>query len=115
MGVINYIKSFFDRIKFGVARSSRWSSVRDEFIKKHPLCAVCGTKGSLLKPLNVHHLIPYSQDSSLELSMDNLITVCRDHHFFVCHLMSWKSWNKDVIVDCKIWNEKIKNRPQSSL
>jgi len=95
----------------GVARSPLWSSVRKQHLKRFPMCAVCGKKGSLLRPISVHHLIPFHMDKSQELREENLLSVCKDHHFFVCHLMSWRSWNKDAVVDCQIWNEKLKNRP----
>jgi 5-methylcytosine-specific restriction enzyme A len=115
-----FLNNLFWRIKdwwrgnislFGGLRSNQWSSVRKDFLILHPTCECCGKKGSLLKPLEVHHCIPFSQDKSLELDMRNLITVCRTDHLFVCHLNSWKSWNKDVRTDADLWREKIENRP----
>ena len=92
-------------------RSSQWAKVRKAFILKNPECAVCGKKGSFLKSNEVHHCIPFSQDKSLELEMKNLITVCREHHLFVGHLMSFRSFNKNVRIDSELWKTKIKNRP----
>lgn len=62
-------------------RSSRWPKVRSEFVRLHPVCAACGGG----KELNVHHIEPFHRNPELELDPDNLITLCREHHFFVGH------------------------------
>lgn len=62
-------------------RSSQWPKVRAEHLRKHPTCAACGST----EDLNVHHIQPFHLDPSLELYPPNLMTVCRDHHFYVCH------------------------------
>jgi hypothetical protein len=62
-------------------RSSQWPKVRAEHLRKHPTCAACGS----VEDLNVHHLQPFHLDPSLELYPPNLLTVCREHHFYVCH------------------------------
>ena len=91
----------------GAGRSSAWPRVRKEFAQLNPTCAVCGTK----KGLNVHHCVPFYIDPSLELRNENLISLCRDHHFFVGHLMSWKSYNFSVREDSVYWFTRIQNRP----
>lgn len=96
---------------FGAARSPQWTQVRRNFIKLHPACAVCGTKGGLLKPNELHHCQPFHIKPDLELSPENLITLCRDHHFEWGHYFSWKSWNENVREDAKQWLERVKNRP----
>jgi len=97
----------FRRRTFGIARSKDWRRVRKEHLRKHPFCAVCGTK----KRLEAHHCIPYHIDKSLELDPKNLITLCRKHHFLFGHLNFWASWNVDVKNNSKYFYEKIKNRP----
>lgn len=62
-------------------RSSQWPKVRAEHLRKHPTCAACGSTENL----NVHHLAPFHQKPELELAPWNLLTACRDHHFYVCH------------------------------
>ena len=62
-------------------RSSRWPKVRSEFVRLHPVCAACGGR----KELNVHHIEPFHRNPELELDPNNLITLCREHHFFVGH------------------------------
>ena len=93
------------------ARSPQWSEVRNTFIKANPLCAVCGTKGTLLNQLNAHHCVPFHEDKAKELDPTNLITLCRQHHFLFGHLMKWASWNVSVREDSALWNNKIKTRP----
>jgi 5-methylcytosine-specific restriction protein A len=88
-------------------RSKDWPRVRNAWIAEHPDCAVCGTK----KNCEVHHKIPFHLHPELELNPANLITLCRVHHEWWGHLGNWKSFNKDVVEDAKIWKDKIKNRP----
>jgi len=96
----------------GGLRSPKWAAVRKEYLRKFPTCAVCGRKAGLIRPLNVHHCVMFSVDKSLELSPDNLITLCPEHHLFVGHLMNFKSFNKNVRVDSELWRNKILNRPK---
>ena len=89
-------------------RSSKWSNIRKEHLKNNPQCAACGTT----KDLEVHHIIPVHIDLNKELDVDNLITLCsKQCHLLFGHLLNFKSWNKDVIKDCQVYYNKIKNRP----
>lgn len=90
-------------------RSSQWRKVRDAFIQKNPRCEVCGTKDEL----NVHHIVPFHIDNSLELEESNLITLCNKNgcHFAFGHLYNWKSYNKNVISDVKNYRDKVISRP----
>lgn len=97
---------------FGAARSGEWNRVRDEYLKEHPKCEVCGgTEG-----LQVHHKLPFNIHPEYELLKSNLITLCeksgRNHHLIFGHLGSFRSWNVDVAEDSKIWYNKISNRPE---
>ena len=62
-------------------RSSEWQAVRNDFVKRHPFCAACGSN----KALNVHHIEPFHLRPELELDEWNLITLCRRHHFEIGH------------------------------
>src|SRR3990167_11395293 len=93
----------------GAGRSSKWPTVRKVFLAENPNCSACGGKGTFLKPNEIHHCIPYHISPDLELMSENLLTVCREHHFFVCHLNSWKSWNEKAREDAKLWRDKIIN------
>jgi len=106
-----WITRFFNWSEYvklgGAKRHSHWRYVRNAFVKKHPLCEVCGTK----KSLEVHHCTPFHIDPTLELEETNLITLCTPHHYLVGHLMSWRSYNKEVRVDALYFKNKITNRP----
>lgn len=89
-------------------RSNKWNKVRSEFLRHNSVCAACGTN----KDLEVHHIVPYHLDSTKELEYTNLITLCGKRcHFIFGHLCDWKSWNVDVVNDCKKYNYKLTNRP----
>ena len=101
------IFSFLSKsIDFG-SRSGKWRNVRAEHLKKEPECQACGRASNL----EVHHIIPVHVNPDLELDESNLITLDHDCHLLFGHLMNWKSYNKDVINDCRGIKEKIKNRP----
>lgn len=66
-------------------RSPEWSNLRDEFIRNHPVCFLCGTA----KDLQVHHKKPFHLYPELELDPDNLITLCTSKYWgFNCHLIA---------------------------
>lgn len=89
-------------------RSPKWSKVRSKHLAKSPCCAACG---SCTKP-EVHHIIPVHIDPAKELDPGNLITLCDKYcHFAIGHLMSYHSWNENIIDDAKIYLDKIRNRP----
>lgn len=68
-------------IPVGGDRSSRWPYVREEFAIENPECVACGAR----QQLNVHHVVPFHEQPELELDKNNLITLCRDHHFRIGH------------------------------
>ena len=109
---VQFFKDLWRGVPLGaIARSPKWSEVQKAHLKLFPACAVCNKQSTLLSPVNVHHKIPFHIDKSKELLEENLITLCRIHHFWWGHLGSWKSYNKDVKIDASIWKEKIRNRP----
>ena len=91
----------------GIARSSKWGRTKRDYEIIHPkLCSVCGTK----KKVELHHLLPFHLYPKLENDFNNLIWGCRDHHYFVYHLMDWSAYSSTAKEDAKIWNNKITNR-----
>lgn len=92
----------------GKKRSSKWRNVRAIYIKKFPICAVCGGKTKI----SVHHIYPFHLFPELELKMDNLITLCnyKRCHINYGHLFSYKSYNINIKADAYYFNQKIKNR-----
>ena len=88
-------------------RSSGWTALRNKHVADNPACAACGS----LKSPECHHIRDFSTHPELELDPDNLITLCGKRcHFFVGHLLDWRSINPDV-VEISAWIlEKIKQR-----
>jgi hypothetical protein len=69
-----------DDMTFG-SRSPDWPRVRAAVLRHNPTCAACGS----VEEMNVHHIIPYHENPGLELVTENLIPLCRTHHFFIGH------------------------------
>lgn len=81
-----------------VTRSSKWSGVRRTALKTNPKCAACGSD----KALQVHHIISFKHDSTLELNPANLIVLCmgpNECHLLVGHGDSFQKYNPYVMVD----------------
>ena len=93
-------------------RSSKWASVRKDFLNANPVCAVCGKN----EKLEVHHKMPFHLNPALELDSNNLIVLCESKHNGInCHLAfghlgNFKSLNPDVVIDTSLWNDKIAKR-----
>mgnify|MGYP003350581189 CR=1 FL=1 len=93
-------------------RSSQWPKVRAKHLEKQPTCVVCGGKDYL----QVHHIEPFHSNPTKELDENNLITLCDGKfrcHFLFGHLLSWRSYNPNVVEDTQLWHEKIKTRPSN--
>ena len=91
-------------------RSSKWRTVRKEYIKTHPTCEACGRK----KKVEVHHIEPFHEHPEMELDHRNLIALCShatECHFSIGHLGSFHSYNPNVETDAIIFLDKVKNRP----
>lgn len=98
---------FFKKVRYAV-RSSKWTTVKKEHLKDNPYCAACGRDSKL----EVHHIEPVHLNPNRELDPTNLITLCDNPcHILFGHLMNYKSWNKDVVNDCQVYLNKVKNRP----
>ena len=82
----------------GRKRSSKWRGVRKKFLKLNPKCESCGG----VKKLEVHHIVPFHEDPSLELEPCNLMTLCRAKkygihcHLFVGHKSNYRLINPDA-------------------
>lgn len=104
---LGYEKRRAERL-LGVARSPLWSKTKREFAKIHPkICPVCGTT----KTIELHHKIPFHKNQSLENDFNNLMWLCRIHHYEWGHYFNWSSWNVDVVKDTQNFAKKVKNRP----
>ena len=97
----------FNKIRFAT-RSSKWPKVRKDYLEENPSCAACGRTRSL----EVHHKLPVHLYPDLELDPSNLIGLCDNPcHLLFGHLMNYKSYNKNVVEDCEVYLNKVKNRP----
>ena len=89
-------------------RSKHWPSVRAVHLKNSPKCIACGgTVG-----LEVHHVVPFHVDPSLELLDSNLVTLCDkpgkdDCHLVVGHLGNFKKDNPNVRKDAAELLKKV--------
>lgn len=91
-------------LSFLFLRAGCWSRVRRQHLEKHPDCAACGRDDEV----EVHHVIPVSQDKSKECDPENLITLCAEPcHLVHGHLMDWKRCNPYVREDCKRYRGRI--------
>lgn len=97
----------------GSARSDEWPKVRLAHLRKNPYCEACGT----VLELNVHHIKPFHTNPELELDPRNLITLCREHHFFVGHdpdgpwgsqKPDWKASNPRVRADARRLRQMVR-------
>lgn len=118
MNIFKHVKDVIQsKTKLGVARSGQWPKVRKEFLKTNPRCQVCGGN----KKLEVHHKMPFHLDRAMELHPANLITLCEadkdglNCHLLFGHLGSFKSFNRAVVSDSKIWAVKIRSRPKGEV
>jgi hypothetical protein len=106
--MFGFIKRIFAANTEDFGRSPKWRNVRNDFVKNNPRCAACGTRSDL----EVHHIIPYHVDPSLELDPSNLITLCGKRcHFLFGHFCDWSSWNTKVVQDCNVYSIRRQNRP----
>ena len=112
MNLENILEIEKQKIPANMARSGKWASIRAEYLKQFPCCAVCGG----VEKLEVHHIRPFHLHPDLELDSSNLITLCEANkdgvncHLFFGHLSTFKSYNPSVIDDALKWQNKIKTR-----
>jgi len=91
----------------GAERSPKWESVRREYLKDNRECVACGQTSSL----EVHHIVPFHLRRDLELVPSNLMSLCRDCHFYFGHLKDWSSWNEHAKADAGDYRQKVRSRP----
>ena len=94
--------------KLGAKRDSGWSAWLKELRKKRDggRCVITGSLDS-----EGHHILPFHKRPDLEKVESNIIFLRRDMHFLIAHLLSWFSWNENVVEDAEWLAKKIKNRP----
>jgi len=93
---------FREKIK-SIKRSPQWDQVRDDFVRKNPRCFCCGSN----KKLQVHHILPFSNNPELELEESNLISLCMDKnecHLKIGHGGSFRFYNPSVVDDAAAYS-----------
>jgi hypothetical protein len=87
------IRHYLNLTTWGRASGWLWRRARRRFLKDtDPLCACCG----YAKKIEVHHIIPRHIRPDLTLVHSNLIVLCRDCHFHIGHLNSFKHYNSTI-------------------
>lgn len=74
-------------------RSFAWPVFRKRYLADR--CSACDTKNDL----ELHHIIPYAVDKSLELEPTNVVTLCPKCHLIFGHFGNWQLYNPNVIMD----------------
>lgn len=83
-------------------RSYQWPKFRRKFLENNFCCKACCT----YKNLEVHHIIPFSDNPKLELDETNCITLCKYCHLVFGHLRDYNLSNPEVKDDSKIFLKK---------
>ena len=103
---MSWIKQFFGEVSHvwgATKRSPGWDRLRDAHIDKNPFCAGC----AIPFKLEAHHIAPFHLHPELELEPTNLITLCRDCHWFLGHMRDWSLFNPHVVEDAAIYRERF--------
>ncbi len=98
---------FREQIVKRFTRSSKWSDFIKQIKKEREGCAICGKK----KGLEGHHRLPFHLYPKLELDPDNVIILCRKHHFIFGHLEYWESYNTQIAETTVYFKALLKGRP----
>lgn len=96
------IGSLIREQKKRITRSTHWRMVERKHLAIHAHCQACGGACRL----QVHHIVPFHVNPSMELWPSNLVTLCMGE--FECHLRvghrgNWKNSNPQVLRDCTYW------------
>lgn len=108
--VPEWLKLFLDRNKtFGALRNPGWTALSKLCISEHPFCAFHGGKGTIMNPLQAHHIVPVHIDSKLEMERKNIIVLCWFCHFWHAHLGNFKLFNLNIRKQTEEMQEERKN------
>jgi 5-methylcytosine-specific restriction enzyme A len=64
----------------GFYAKKAWRNLRAAKLREDPLCIQCKAKGQLISATVVDHIIPRRANPDLELSWDNLQSLCESCH-----------------------------------
>ena len=60
--------------------TSKWQRKRKLFLKKHPLCEMCKSKGRYIEATIVDHIVPHRGDEQLMWDESNWQALCKACH-----------------------------------
>ena len=60
--------------------SRRWQAARARYLRKHPLCIICGNAGYIIPATVVDHIIPHRGDERLFWDEGNWQPLCKSCH-----------------------------------
>ena len=68
-----------------IRHSTRWARVREQALERDCyLCRLCLEQGFLNhNSLEVHHIVKIEENETLAYELDNIITLCQQHHMEV--------------------------------
>ena len=69
-----------------------WRSIRDLYIRAHPLCEECSKLGLITPAQEVHHILPLAHGGTNEAT--NLMSLCKACHSRITVQMGDR-WNKE--------------------
>jgi len=88
-------------LSLGAERDSGWRAVRQAHLRREPECVACGQTTQL----EVHHILPFSNEPRLELDPDNLVTLCKRDHLVFGHFGNWQRYNPKVREHATTYHE----------
>lgn len=94
----------FKQNEYYDAQTATWEKFHDNIDRGS--CRCCGST----LDLNVHHIVSYHDKHELELDPNNLVTLCREHHFRIGHKNNWKDSNPNVCADCDAMRVRLPRR-----
>lgn len=110
MGILTRINDVLkDKASWSQKRSSQWPKIRKRHLSLYPVCEVCGGTSKL----EVHHIVPFHEDPSLELNENNLMTLCESAsygvvcHLFIGHFGNYKLSNPYARLDAALCRERL--------
>ena len=66
--------------------SKAWKTLRNLYIREHPLCEMCLNEGKTTPAEEIHHIVPFltgltaQQRWALLSDKNNLMSLCSKHH-----------------------------------
>jgi 5-methylcytosine-specific restriction endonuclease McrA len=79
-----------------VSDKRKWLDVQRKYKRHNPKCEICGTTANI----EVHHIVPVSENPSLEFEPSNLISLCRkgrNCHLVHGHLGNFNKSNPNIL------------------